>query len=78
MSDLLRYNRHGLAGSLRRLAEAATEASAVVASDGCLPGEEDVVLAAVLGRIESVQHARQLLNATRAGARNAAQNRRTA
>lgn len=76
--DLLRYNRHGLAGALRRLSEAASHAAAVVVADDCLPGEEDTALALVQGRIESVQHARQLLNATRTGARRAAETRRTA
>lgn len=78
-ADLLRYNRHSLAGALRRLSEASAHAAAVVADDGCLPGEEDESLALVLGRVESVQHARQLLNATRTGAQRAAENiRRTA
>lgn len=76
--DLLRYNRHGLAGALRRLAHDAALAAATVIDDGALPHEEAAAIDGVMGRIESVRHARTLLNATRAGARAAADNRRTA
>ena len=76
--DLLRYNRHSLAGALRRLSEEAAVAAATVVADDALPGEEQAAIDGVMGRIESVRHARTLLNATRAGARAAATNRRSA
>lgn len=72
MNDLITYNRHAEAEALRRLADTALAAAAVLTDPEALPGDEHVALVRVRGRVESVKHAHVVLEAARAGARRAA------
>jgi 4-aminobutyrate aminotransferase-like enzyme len=75
MQELLNHNRHAVAAAYRRLADEATRAAATLTDVEGNAYTDSAAHSRVLDRVESVKHARILLDATRFGYARAAASR---
>lgn len=76
--DMLLHSRQSVAAAYRRLADEATRAAAVLAEPDGNAYTDSAAHTEVLNRVESVRHARVLLDATRFGYGKAAASRAAA
>lgn len=66
VDDLVRCQRLAVANSYRRLADDAMRAAEQY-SDGLLPDDETIAYRRVVGRLDSVEHARVIYDAVKRG-----------